>query len=249
MFMPILASSQQQYHKSQKLVFLELDLSPLFFFNLSFLSLFSLFLLLLSVIFNMSHPIMNNMEFIQQRKESGGYEEDDENSFGSEKQTDPGKWHSILRRMSINIQRDEGTPDNEIISGRSVAHPTDHERALMLNIPHYSSSTEDLSDETIEDNTLPTVEEIITDYIDNTNNALHKQQPSYFENPFDTDTASTDDTVFVQPDTGYKKMAHPLMKIETAEKKRYHHGISSSNSMRNDSAQGTKKKMIGILNF
>ncbi|KAI9261025.1 hypothetical protein EDC94DRAFT_610604 [Helicostylum pulchrum] len=190
----------------------------------------------------MSHPIMNNMEFILQRKESGGYEEDDEHSFGSEKQTDPGKWHSILRRMSINIQREEGTPDNEIISGRSVAHPTDHERALMLNIPHYSSSTEDLSDETIEDNTLPTVEEI-TDYIGSTNNMLRKQQPSYFENPFDTDTASTDDTVFVRPppatDTGNKKIAHPLMKMETEKR---HHGIVGSNSMRNDSAQGVNNK-------
>ncbi|KAG2237483.1 hypothetical protein INT48_005516 [Thamnidium elegans] len=189
----------------------------------------------------MSHPIMNNMEFIHQRKESGGYEEDDENSFGSEKQTDPSKWHSILRRMSINIQRDEGTPDSEIISGRSVAHPTDHERALMLNIPHYSSSTEDLSDETIEDNTLPTVDEIVTDYIDSTNNMLHKQQPSYFENPFDTDTASTDDTVFVQPttDNSNKKIVHPLMKIETEKN---HHGILASNSMRNDSAQGANNK-------
>lgn len=191
----------------------------------------------------MSHPIANTMEYIHQQNEREGYEEDDEESFIDEKPTDPtNRWHSILRRMSINIQRDEGTPDQEIIASTSAAYPTDHERALMLNIPHYSSSTEDFGDETLEDDTLPAVEEIITDYIECTNNALHsQQQPNYFENPFESDTASTDDTVYVQPIEN-KNSLHPLSGAVYPEKK--NHGmITSMNNhklMQNDSAPGTK---------
>lgn len=185
------------------------------------------------------------MEYIQHRKESGGYEEDDENSNISNRPLDPSKWHNMLRRMSINIQRDEGTPDHQIMTGRSAAYPTDHERALMLNIPHYSSSSEDLVGETNADDTLPAVEEIITDYIDSSNFALHQQQPSYFENPFDTDTASTDDTLFVKlpPPAVDKNIIHPLAKV-ISERKHHHHHLhhSTATPMQADSAQGTKKK-------
>jgi hypothetical protein len=197
----------------------------------------------------MSHPIANNMEYIHHRKESGGYEEDDEDSNISKKPQDPSKWHTMLRRMSINIQRDEGTPDDEIISGTSAVYPTDHERALMLNIPHYSSSSEDLVGETNEDDTLPTVEEIITDYIDSSNNTLHQQQPSYFENPFDTDTASMDDTLFVKlPPPAIdnnKKIINPLIRMSSERKHHHHphhpHSALAATPMRTDSAQGTKK--------
>lgn len=199
----------------------------------------------------MSHPITSNMEYIQHRKESGGYEEDDEDSNISDRPLDPNKWHAMLRRMSINIQRDEGIPDDQIIAGKNSVHPTDHERALMLNIPHYSSSSEDLVGETIEDDTLPTVEEIITDYIDCSNHAL-QQQPSYFENPFDTDTASTDDTLFVKlpPPAIDKKIVHPLARI-ASERKHHHHHLhhSTATPMRNDSTQGMVKEKLTILFF
>lgn len=190
----------------------------------------------------MSHPIANTMDYIHQN-ERNGYEEDDEESNVDEKPTDPtSRWHSILRRMSINIQRDEGTPDHEIIISTSPSYPTDHERALMLNIPHYSSSSEDFGDETVEDDTLPTVQEIITEYIDNTNNVLHSQQTNYFENPFESDTASTDDTVYIQP-TQNKNALHPLS-VATPEKK--NHGtvpsIKDHALMQTDSAQGQNNK-------
>jgi hypothetical protein len=214
----------------------------------------------------MSHPIASNMEYIHHHKEKGGYEEDDEDSLVEEE--NPSRWHAILRRMSINIQRDEGTPDHEIISGTSADHPTDHERTLMLNIPHYGSSSEDfpnLGDETVEDNTLPTVEEIITEYIDCSNDTLHNKTSNYFENPFESDTASTDDTLFVQPQEEEKKYVHPLMTAATAEatpeKKLHHHHIhhhhhhspdhhgilaTDPDLMQTDSAQGTKKLKIGM---
>lgn len=208
----------------------------------------------------MSHPIASNMEYIHHHNEKGGYEEDDEDSLVDE---NPSRWHSILRRMSINIQRDEGTPDHKIISSTDPAHPTDHERALMLNIPHNGNSSEDLpnlGDETIEDDTLPTVEEIITEYIDCTTDALHNTTSNYFENPFESDTASTDDTLFVQQRPSQeeqKNYIHPLMTAARAEsntppEKRthhhhlsiHHHGILATHddSMQNDSAQGTKQK-------
>ncbi|KAG2212699.1 hypothetical protein INT47_000676, partial [Mucor saturninus] len=195
----------------------------------------------------------SNMEYIQHRKESGGYEEDDEDSNISDRPLDPNKWHAMLRRMSINIQRDEGTPDDQIISGKNAVYPTDHERALMLNIPHYSSSSEDLVGETNADDTLPTVEEIITDYIDCSNHALHQQQqPSYFENPFDTDTASTDDTLFVKlpPPAIDKKIVHPLAKVSSERKHHHHHHHhhhhslhhSAATPLRNDSTQAVNNK-------
>lgn len=197
----------------------------------------------------MSHPIANTMDYIHQN-ERNGYEEDDEESNVDEKPTDPtSRWHSILRRMSINIQRDEGTPDHEIITSTSPSYPTDHERALMLNIPHYSSSSEDFGDETVEDDTLPTVQEIITEYIDNTNNVLHSQQTNYFENPFESDTASTDDTVYIQP-TQNKNALHPLS-VATPEKK--NHGtvpsIKDHALMQTDSAQGTNLSLVRYFPF
>lgn len=193
----------------------------------------------------MSHPIMSNMEYIHHRKEKGGYEEDDEDddddesSFESRRQNDYSKWHNMLRRMSINIQRDEGTPDNEIRFGRNPTDPTDHERALMLNIPHYSSSNEDLLYEKIEDNTLPTVEEAITDH---NITPKFRQQPSYFENPFDTDTSLKNGTLPSKSEDE-KKLFHPLMKMATERKQ--HHGLS--NAMRNDSGQSKVYKQINKI--
>ena len=179
------------------------------------------------------------MEYIQQQQNDGGYEEDDEESVMDEKpSTDPtSRWQNILRRMSINIQREEGTPDHDIVSSTHSSYPTDHERTLMLNIPHYSSSTEDFGDETLEDDTLPAVEEIIADYIDCTNNALHDQPTTnYFENPFESDTASTDDTVFIQP----IENAHPLSKPPPIKKNHELMTPTKQPIMQTDSAPGTQ---------
>ncbi|KAI8066534.1 hypothetical protein BC940DRAFT_302391 [Gongronella butleri] len=105
------------------------------------------------------------------------------------------RWHSLMRRMSVTIQRENGTPDRDIQSG-TLQQPTDHERQLMLTIPIPPA----------EDDHLPSIEEVVQE------NALALQaqelKPSYFEHPFesesDTDVAISPATAAATPPV------HPL---------------------------------------
>jgi hypothetical protein len=157
----------------------------------------------------MSHPISTSMEYIKTVKhppyyEEGVYKEDNkERGYESEdyqlNNDSENRWHNILRKMSINIQRDEGTPDRDIVTG-TAANPSDHERALMLNIPHSDGSE---IGETLEDVDLPTVEECVTEnVVDSLPTATN-----YFENPFESDATSNDDTLVKQNDDNH---IHPL---------------------------------------
>lgn len=186
--------------------------------------------------------------------ERGGYEEDDEHSdFVDDERSDTeqeetaaSKWHSIFRRMSMNIQRDEGTPDKDITSG-TAANPSDHERALMLNIPHSDGSE---VYEAFEDDTLPTVEQVAVDCV----NAQDPPCTRYFENPFESDSTSTDDTMYVAATANEMKQVHPLShapptatqggghSVVMPEKKKVHGAMFTStpdSAMKNEAPQGT----------
>jgi hypothetical protein len=84
------------------------------------------------------------------------------------------RWHSLMRRMSVTIQREEGTPEHAIRSG-TPQQPTDHERQLMLTIPIPPSM----------DDHLPSIDEVVQE------NAravkMAELKPSYFEHPFESD--------------------------------------------------------------
>lgn len=207
----------------------------------------------------MSHTVSTNMEYFKKSNddnakmsyyERGGYEEDDEHSDFEEEDdqddTTASKWHSIFRRMSMNIQRDEGTPDKEIVTG-TATNPSDHERALMLNIPHSDGSE---VCETFEDDTLPTVEQVAVDCVN------LEDQPStrYFENPFESDSTSTDDTMYVAATAAANDIKnvqiHPLSGVSATnggghgfmpEKKKVHGAMFTSSPdsvMKNDTTQG-----------
>lgn len=205
----------------------------------------------------MSHPISTNMEYFKKNiktsyYEQGGYEEDDEHSDFEEEDNDnqddttANKWHSIFRRMSMNIQRDEGTPDKEIVTG-TATNPSDHERALMLNIPHSDGSE---VCETFEDDTLPTVEQVAVDCV----NAEDPPSTRYFENPFESDSTSTDDTMYVAATAAANDIKnvqiHPLSNAPATngggqgfmpEKKKVHGTMFSQSPdsvMKNDTTQG-----------
>ncbi|KAI8973863.1 hypothetical protein BDB01DRAFT_854129 [Pilobolus umbonatus] len=60
----------------------------------------------------------------------------------------PRRLHSFFRKISINVQKEEGTFDKDIVSG-AYSSSSHHERKLMLNMPLGST-----------DDTLPTVDEI-----------------------------------------------------------------------------------------
>lgn len=219
----------------------------------------------------MSHPISNNMEYFKKVHnnnhhhhhntktsyyERGGYEEDDEHSdfidderSDTEEEAAASKWHSLFRRMSMNIQRDEGTPDKDITTG-TPANPSDHERALMLNIPHSDGSE---VCETFEDDTLPTVEQVAVDCV----NVEDPPCTRYFENPFESDSTSTDDTMYVAATANEMKQlqVHPLSHASTAtnggghglavpEKKKVHGAMftpTPDSAIKKDTSQGKKK--------
>lgn len=97
------------------------------------------------------------------------------------------RWHSLMRRMSVTIQREAGTPEAAIRSG-TPHQPTDHERQLMLAIPLPPPM----------DDHLPSIDEVAQE------NALAiklaEMKPSYFEHPFEqVDSDSDNDEV---PDDG-----------------------------------------------
>lgn len=171
----------------------------------------------------MSHPISTSMEYIKSIKrppyyERGGYE-DDEESEDSRRNDSESRLHNFFRKMSINIQRDEGTPDRNFVTG-TAADPSEQERALMLNIPHGDGNR---IGETFEDATLPTLEEYAT------NDALEAPPATnnYFENPFESDTTSTEDTV-VKSNTGSN--VHPLSNTinNNSKRKNESHGRLST---------------------
>ncbi|KAF7727103.1 Phospholipase D1 [Apophysomyces ossiformis] len=91
------------------------------------------------------------------------------------------RWHSLIRRMSINMQRDEGTPLNEVMSGTAL-EPTEHERALMLNMPMPPA---------VDDN-LPSMEEIAREGLRAAQ--LAELKTSYFEHPFSSDEEESIDS-------------------------------------------------------
>jgi hypothetical protein len=183
----------------------------------------------------MSHPISTSKEYIKKEKpspyyERGGYDDDNEGGGYQSEDYQPNdsesRWYNILRKMSINIQRDEGTPDRDIVTG-TAANPSDHERALMLNIPHSNG-------ETFEDVNLPTVEECVAE------NAAEQPFNNYFENPFESDSTSTDDTLVKLNDD---HNIHPLSAMNTKRKSEGHRTLFTSSSeelMQADTAQSKK---------
>ncbi|KAI8381067.1 uncharacterized protein BYT42DRAFT_604106 [Radiomyces spectabilis] len=145
----------------------------------------------------MSNPILDNVEYFIQQEEQQRQELKPTNSYDSHSRhhldplrrkdsndtanTQTGdafvqRWQSLIRRMSVNIQREEGTPDNELVVGTDL-HLSDHERQLMLNIPAPS----------LDDN-LPSMEEVAKE------NAkalkLAELKTSYFEHPFESDVSA-----------------------------------------------------------
>jgi hypothetical protein len=140
------------------------------------------------------------------------------------------KLHNIFRKMSINIQRDEGTPEKQIVSG-VASNPSAHERALMLSIPHSDGSE---IDETFEDTNLPTIEEVATDC----KKAVDPPCTKYFENPFDTESSSTDDT-FVP---AVEEKIHPLSTLKTDNHETNVFTSSPDTIMQPDAPQGNQKK-------
>ncbi|KAG0179127.1 hypothetical protein DFQ29_002490 [Apophysomyces sp. BC1021] len=81
------------------------------------------------------------------------------------------RWHSLIRRMSVNMQQDEGMQVNELVSGTPL-EPTEHERALMFNMPMPPA---------VDDN-LPSIEEIAKEGLRAAQ--LAELKTSYFEHPF-----------------------------------------------------------------
>lgn len=158
----------------------------------------------------MSHPISGNMEYLQQirnplEKRPSTFSDDDLDNEQQSPVDVASKLHSIFRKMSINIQRDEGTPEKHIVTGNAT-NPSAHERALMLSIPH-SSDTSEIGDETFEDANLPTVEEVAVDC-----EKLNEPCTNYFENPFDSSGDDETTTLYNHED---HKVHHPLDSHET----------------------------------
>ncbi|RCH83478.1 Phospholipase D1, partial [Rhizopus stolonifer] len=184
----------------------------------------------------MSHPISNNMEYLKQIL----YQEDnatDYFTFRHRPSDAESKWHSIFRRMSINIQRDEGTPEQEIVSG-TVDNPSEHERALMLSIPH--SDGNELNETQEEDDTLPNLEEIVQDGTMERPPCTH----NYFENPFDSDA----DTVYLHEEENNKSV-HPLSTITDDSRKPKDHKAYVAPSMIEVPAKLQKQKVEWVKTF
>ncbi|SAL95926.1 hypothetical protein [Absidia glauca] len=126
----------------------------------------------------MSNPITANVEYFMNRDneqdwQSSTRDASDANHHFMEDPTHLAKrWHSLMRRMSATIQREEGTPEGAIRSG-TPHQPTDHERQLMLALPLPPPM----------DDHLPSIEEVARE------NALAiklaEMKPSYFEHPFE----------------------------------------------------------------
>jgi hypothetical protein len=139
----------------------------------------------------MSNPIADGVFYVEESQHSyrvdekkrdydDEYEEDYFTPNHRRQSMDASRWHSLFRRMSINVQRDEGTPDKELVIGTPL-HPSDHERTLMLNMP--------IPEEMPEDNSLPSVDEV------NRENKNCVEKKSYFEHPFESESSSMDETV------------------------------------------------------
>ncbi|KAI9471840.1 MAG: hypothetical protein EXX96DRAFT_581892 [Benjaminiella poitrasii] len=153
----------------------------------------------------MAHPILNNIDYIKKIMEIPHEEEDE----SPEEDTAASRWHSIFRKMSTNIQRDEGTPDKNIIHG-TVLNPSEHERTLMLNIPHSDGSKIDSNEPSLfEDATLPTLEEVATDFVKEPINT------KYFENPFDSSSSDSLDSHTDNRSSSNHK--HPIMNISASK--------------------------------
>ncbi|CAO3592755.1 unnamed protein product [Absidia cylindrospora] len=84
------------------------------------------------------------------------------------------RWHSLIRRMSVTIQREEGIPSHIIRSG-TPQEPTEHEQQLLMAIPMPP----------LMDDHLPSIDEVVQENARAAKLAELKQ--SYFEHPFESD--------------------------------------------------------------
>ncbi|ORX62840.1 phospholipase D/nuclease [Hesseltinella vesiculosa] len=98
------------------------------------------------------------------------------------------RWQSLMRRMSVTIQRENGTPDRDIVSG-TLQQPTEHEKQLMLTIPMPPA----------QDDHLPSIEEVVQETAVVV--PLTELKPSYFEHPFESES---------EPETKIATLVHPL---------------------------------------
>jgi hypothetical protein len=134
----------------------------------------------------MSNPITANVEYFMNRDNEQDWQPSTRDASDAQQHVteDPThlakRWHSLMRRMSATIQREEGTPEAAIRSG-TPHQPTDHERQLMLALPLPPPM----------DDHLPSIEEVARE------NALAirlaEMKPSYFEHPFEQVDSDTSD--------------------------------------------------------
>ncbi|CAO3596857.1 unnamed protein product [Absidia cylindrospora] len=118
---------------------------------------------------NNNEEYNNNQSSISDSSQTSSQQEDTEDTPYLAK-----RWHSFVRRMSVTIQREEGTPDHDIRSG-TPQQPTEHERKLMLAIP----IPPDMDDH------LPSIEEVAQENAEAVQ--MNELKPSYFEHPFESD--------------------------------------------------------------
>ncbi|KAI8981744.1 hypothetical protein BDF20DRAFT_911999 [Mycotypha africana] len=232
----------------------------------------------------MSHPITNNMEFIKQVLDSdelcesdkdndsdffeehsrrrsmipkrlNQQQEESKTNEASSKHPTASKWHSILRKMSMTVQKDDASDSNrppnllgtlhEATDNVATSyHPntltsSDFESSLMLQRPFGDSK--EIGDEVVvvsEDVTLPTVEEVAIEGNTRAEEEGPCSKTRFFENPFAFDAAtslSTDDSSSSSsnvggPDGNDWQALHPLS---------IHPGVTIA---------VTKKKSAGSIN-
>ncbi|KAI8369196.1 hypothetical protein EDC96DRAFT_504222 [Choanephora cucurbitarum] len=146
----------------------------------------------------MSHPISSNMEYLNTmaNKSRIGIDESAKDYFSQQpshfSSSLENQWHSVFRRMSLNIQRGESF-SKDLSAMNTKSHSFQHRADLASSNLHQGDF-----DETFEDDTLPNLEDIVQ---------LGASQSmtftnGYFESPFESDT----NTLYFYEE----KRVHPL---------------------------------------
>ena len=146
----------------------------------------------------MSHPISSNMEYLNTmaNKSRIGIDESAKDYFSQQpshfSSSLENQWHSVFRRISLNIQRGESF-SKDLSAMNTKSHSFQHRADLASSNLHQGDF-----DETFEDDTLPNLEDIVQ---------LGASQSmtftnGYFESPFESDT----NTLYFYEE----KRVHPL---------------------------------------
>lgn len=148
------------------------------------------------------HPAQNSysaavaayhQRFLRAAQESQAGEE----TYTEEEQS---LWQSFIRRVSTTVQRVEAEEEEEEEeASNELQEPlSEDERAFMQNVAFLK-----------EDDNLPSMEEVVQEGARSA--ILAEMKPSYFENPFESDSSSFEESVppwAIVPEDGSGPQAH-----------------------------------------